>query len=303
MATRTKRDDEDPTGEDEGERAKARPAGRGERDPQTALVEGLEELVPGLSVLDRELVFEGGARADLAAADPSGRLWLVQLAGEDVDRAALEVLDLLAVLARELALVVRHLASERVQAERAPRIVVVSPNSDARLAARLAPLAAAGVEVVGLRAVKSQSGERAYLVRLEADGRPAVSASGVGAFLRALSARHEPLVRSLLERMARLDEELAVSGDANVLLWRLAGEVLARVERSGDALQASVAPRHEPLALADAADAEGFVERALARLVRVLGMVRPEGAVEVVPRGARTDEPLLTAEEIQAFRE
>jgi hypothetical protein len=302
MATRTKRDDEERTEDEGGERPKAQSGRREERDPEAALVEGLEELVPGLAVLERELVLEGGARADLAAADPSGRLWLVQLAGEDVDRAALEVLDLLAVLARELELVVRHLASERVQAERAPRIVVVSPNSDARLCARLAPLAAAGVEVVGLRAVKSKSGERAYLARLEADGRPAVSASGVGAFLRALPARHEPLVRALLERMERLDEELVVSGDASVLLWRLAGEVLARIERSGEVLAASVAPRHEPLALGDAADAERFVERALARLVRVLGMVRAERPAEEAPR-PRTDEPLLTSEEIQAFRE
>jgi len=254
-------------------------------------------------VLDRELVFEGGARADLAAVDPSGRLWLVQLAGEDVDRATLAVLELLAVLTRELELVVRHLGSERVQGERAPRVIVVSPSSDARLSLRLAPLAASGVEVVGLRSVKSAGGERAYLVRLDPDGRPSVSASGVAAFLRALSVRQEPLVRALLERMERLDEELAVSGDANVLLWRLSGEVLARLERGAENLRASVAPRHEPLALGDSADVERFVEHALARLVRVLGMVRAERPADEPPRAARSDEPLLTPEEIQAFRE
>src|SRR5262245_56460227 len=69
-----------------------------ERGPLTALTEGLDEIVPGLRVLDRELVFEGGGRADLAAVDPSGRLHLVLLAHEDADKAALEALDAVAVV-------------------------------------------------------------------------------------------------------------------------------------------------------------------------------------------------------------
>jgi hypothetical protein len=133
----------------------------------------------------------------------------------------------------------------------------------------------------------------------------------VEAFLRALPARLEPLGAALLERMQRLDEELACTGDTTTLVWRLAGEVLVKVERVGDLLQASVAPRHEPLPLADAADLERLVERALGRLVRVLGLTRaerPPGEPQAGPaRPAvpppRSDEPILTPEEIQAFRE
>jgi len=307
MATRTKRDDEGRNEEEGTERVQGRAPAPGEREPLTALLEGLDELVPGLELIDRDLELEGGVRADLAAADPAGRLWLVRVAVEDVDQAALEALDLCARLTGELELLVRHLGPERLRPGRPPRLVIVSPNCDARLAARLAPLAACGVEVIGLRSVKSANGERAYLVRLEASGRPVASEVGVSAFLAALPARHEALVNVLIERMQRLDEELSASADASAIVWRLGGEVLARVERSGERLQASVAPRHEPSALDGEPALERFVEQALGRLVRVLGLTRAPEAVEPGPRAVRPavhgDEPLLSAEELQAFRE
>lgn len=316
MAARGKKDDgserDDPErGESAAEaaaterrtRTRAEGSGAGERGPLAALIEGLDEIVPGLSVLDRELVFEGGARADVAAVDPSGRLHLVLLAHEDPDRAALEALDALAVVRTQLELLLRHFG-ERLNPERAPRVLVVSTGSDARLSTRLAALGDTGVQVFGLRAVKSSAGERAYLVRLDAAAQTTSGASGVAAFLRALPARLETLGRALVERMERLDEELTPAGDASTLVWRLSGEVLCRVERIGDLLQASVAPRHEPLPLGDLADLEKLVEKSLARLVRVLGLSRAERPANGVRGGApASDEPLLTPEEIQAFRE
>jgi hypothetical protein len=76
--------------------------------------------------------------------------------------------------------------------------------------------------------------------------------------------------------MQRLDEEITSSADASTIVWRLSGEVLCRVERVGDLLQASVAPRHDSLPLGDLADLDRLVERALARLVGVLGLTRGE---------------------------
>lgn len=282
---------------------KGRARGPEERGPLAALLDGLDEVVPGLDVLDRELVFEGGARADVAAVDPSGRLYLVQLAHEDADRATLDALDALGVLRGQLDLLTRHFGEGRLNPERAPRLVVISSSSDARLAERLAVLGDAGVLVFGLRSVKSAAGERSYLVRLDAAAPSAPSGSGVAAFLRALPARLEPLGAALIERMERLDEELVPSADATQLVWRLAGEVLCRVERIGDLLQASVAPRHEPLPLADLADLDRLVERALARLVRVLGLTRGERPAPGPRPAPAHDEPLLSEEEIQAFRE
>ena len=308
MAARGKKDDEperpgERAEEEAGEkRPRAKPAD--EHGPLAALIDGLDDIVPGLEVLDRELAFEGGARADVAAVDPSGRLHLVLLAGEDADKAALEALDALGVVRNQLELLLRHFGEGHVNPERAPRVLVVSPNSDVRLAERLSVLGDTGVLVLGLRTVKSAGGERAYLVRLDAAARASGGAGGVSAFLRALPARLEPLGNALVERMERLDEELTPAADATTLVWRLAGEVLCRVERIGELLQASVAPRHEPLPLAELGDLDRLVEKAMARLVGVLNLTRgdrPAPGPRPVPAGR--EEPLLTAEEIQAFRE
>ncbi len=319
MAARGKKEDESeppeptepPGSTEEGEEsAGERPRGKRSQEssrsgPLAALSAGLDQIVPGLEILDRELVFEGGARADLAGVDPSGRLHLVLLAGEDPDRAALEVLDALALLRAQLELLVRHFGERAVNPELAPRLLVVSASSDERLSERLAALQDAGVLVLGLRSVKSAAGERSYLVRLGQRPGATSGAGGTAAFLRALPVKLEALGHGLVERMARLDEELEPSADATTLVWRLQGEVLCRVERIGDSLQASVAPRHEPMALADEDDLEKLVERSLSRLVKLLGMTRAEkpapGAANALP-GAR-EEPLLTPEEIQAFRE
>jgi hypothetical protein len=298
MAARGKKDDGETS---EGERPERRAASSADPGPLASLLAGLDEIVPGLEVLDRELRFENGARADLAAVDPSGRLFLVLLAGDDADKTVLEALDTLGVARSQVELLVRHFGDGRVNPERSPRLLVVSAAAEARLTERLSVVADAGVSVLGLRTVKSAKGERAYLVRLDPAARVPSGTNGVTAFLRALPPRLEPLGNTLLERMQRFDEELVASGDASALVWRIAGEVLCRVERIGDVLQASVAPRHEPLPLNDHADLERVVEAAYARLVKVLGLSRggpPAGGPRPTP-----DEPILTAEEIQAFRE
>jgi hypothetical protein len=312
MAARTKKDDEperpaEPAEEaGAGERRSRARAARepDERGPLAALAAGLDEIVPGIEVLDRELVLEGGARADLAAVDPSGRLYLVLLANEDADKAALEALDALGAARNQLELFLRHLGDAEVSAERAPRVLLVSPSADARLAERLSVLSDAGVLVLGLRTVKSAAGERTYLVRLDPSTRAASASGGVPAFLRALPARLEPLVHALLERMQRLDEQLLVAGDASALVWRLEGEVLCRVERIGELLQASAAPRHEPLPLDSSAHLDALAERCMAHLVHALKAARTERpAPGPRPVPSPRDEPLLTDEEIQAFRE
>jgi hypothetical protein len=318
MATRQKKEDEaaaslqaDAAPAPPERRVRARNAG-GDRGPLDSLVDGLDEIVPGISVLDSELAFEGGARADLAAVDPSGRLHLVLVAGEDADRAALEALDALGVLRTQLELFVRHFGEGRINPERSPRVLVVSPGTDTRLAERLAPLADAGVSVLGLRTMRSRAGERSYLVKLDTGGRTAAASTGTAAFLRGLPSRLEALGNALVERMQRLDEELTPTADATTVVWRLADEVLVRVERIGDLLQASVAPRHEPLPLGDLADLERLTEKVYARLVRVLNLTRGEEPLAPLEPGAargdgrreaQRDEPLLTPEEIQAFRE
>ena len=123
------------------------------------------------------------------AVDPSGRLYLVQRANQDGDAAVLEALDAVALLRSQLEVLARHCGENRVNSERAPRLLVVCAGADARLVERLGALSDAGVLVLGARTVKSAAGEHRYLVRLDPAARAAVGPSGVAAFLRALPAR------------------------------------------------------------------------------------------------------------------
>ena len=78
-----------------GGRSKARSGKEdGERDGLlAALQSGLEAALPGLEVVDRDLVLDERGRADLAAVDPSGRLVLAIVAEEDGERTVLDALD------------------------------------------------------------------------------------------------------------------------------------------------------------------------------------------------------------------
>ena len=85
MAARGKREERE---EREGEGAAAadettpqKTRGEAKESAVRPLEDSLDEFVPGIEILDRDLVFEGGARADLAGVDPSGRLHLVVVAG------------------------------------------------------------------------------------------------------------------------------------------------------------------------------------------------------------------------------
>jgi len=270
-----------------------------------ALSIGLEEVLPGIEVLDRDLSFDGG-HADLAAVDGAGRLVLVQLADKDADRAALDALDALAFARRHAEVLARHLGSRRLRPDLEPKLVVITASTDERvcerLGQRLAPLLDGDLELFGIRAVRSRRGERSYLHPLVA----AESAAGglarsPEAFLGDVSEELRPLALALVGRMTRLDDELQVEASRRTLSWRFRGHELARLERRTAGLVGRI-PDQEELAVQVDGDLDRFVEGAMGRLVAVLGSGEPEAdaAVEATP-----DEPmnLLSPEEIEAFRQ
>jgi len=290
-----------------------------------ALRAGLEEALPGLEIVDRDLVLDERGRADLAAVDASGRLVLVIVAAKNGDRTALDALDALAFARRNADVLARHL-DPRIEPGLQPRVVVVDPSNAADLLERLTPLAPQGIEVFGVRTIKSAAGERSYLIAREAPG--AIGGpGGVEAFLEALPESLRELGRGLAERMQRLDDELLATGDRNTVVWRLNGDVLARLERVGRHLQASVGPERRAGPIRDPADADRLLEGAMARLVECLERRGAVGTAAEAPadvpgapeapegpgaplegdrersRAPGDDEPLLTEEEIQAFRE
>ena len=293
----------------------------------SALEAGLQQVLSGFQVLDRELTFDAGGRVDLAGADDEGRLTLVLLA-EDADRAALEVLDALAFARGHAELVARHLgeaAGARVSTDLPPRLIVVSPDGDERLLRRLAPLRvgtdpeSGGVELFGVRTVRSRGGERSYLVPLEpaAIGTPADTRRPEELFLESLAEGERALAQTLLARMARLDESLVLSARRERLAWRYERETLVRLDAREGTLFASVGPHHEARPLGGAPGLERLIESALGRLVQLLGrdepsrptrprtsrLRRPAREPEPRERSEEGEEELLTAEELEAFRD
>ena len=276
-----------------------------------ALEHGLSEALPGVDILDRDLELDAAVRADLVAVDPVGRLVLVLVVGEEVERAVFDTLDVLAFARSNRSLLVRHIASRRVDPGLEPRVVLVDPACDEQLADRLAPLAPAGIEVFGVRTLRSAAGERSYLVRAN-DDPGAAGEAGVQAFLDALPLPLREIGAELADRMSRLDDELFATGDAQALVWRWNGEVLARLEASGDRLTASVGPGHDPSPVRGAADVEGVLEEALAHLVAdfegrrhasVPAHLEDRSVPNTPAADLLPDGPLLTDEEIQAFQD
>ena len=286
-----------------------------------ALELGLSEILPELEVLDRELVFDEGGRADLAVVDGSGRLTLVLLA-EDLDRTPLDVLDTLSFVRRHASLFSHHYR-RKIQPELEPHVLVVSPSGDERLTLRLKPLLGHGLELYGVRTLSSRSGERSYLVPLVPTQTAAEQpgAHGEEAFLEALPRDLYSFGSTILERVGRLDDELELTANRDSLVWRFRGEILVRVERAGDTLRSSVSPHTDRNLLDGEGALEVLLEAALARLVSFLGgneshangprtqrgdpplrAVREEDPPS--PRALLEEEgPLLTPEEIEAFRD
>ncbi len=280
-------------------------AGRERSGVLAALGVGLEEVLPGLEIVDRDLEFDEGGRADLAAVDGTGRLVLVLLADEDADRATLEALDALSFAWRNVQIFVRHLAARRLDPGLEPRVVVISAAGDERLVHRLAPLLERGVELFGVRSLKSSQGERSYLVPMSASAPPrgGVSRANPEEFLAALPPPLSELGRELALRMGRLDDELVLAASPSALSWVFHGDELARVEARREALVARVAPTLEPVELRGEGDLEAVLESAMGRLVQLFGLREVAGARDPVELPGDEPEELLSQEEIEAFRD
>ncbi len=273
-------------------------------DLLSAVHAGLAEVLPGIEILDRELEFDGGARVDLAGVDSGGALVVVVVVQGESGASALAILDALAYAQANVGLIGRHLDTQAIHSEMDPRMIVIMPALDEGLLVRLSPLFGAGVEVFGVRSVRSSRGERSYLVPLGgvAQGGQEARAFPEQVFVETLAEPLREVGGTLARRMAQLDDELEVHSTKSSLVWSFHGDVLARAERIGDRLQASVAPHHDPTPLGEVSDVDRFVERALSRLVTHIEPV-PERRSDRPPiHGTESPLEVLTAEEIEAFR-
>ncbi len=296
-------------------RPEARPrkgAGPSRPDPERvgaliALASGLEEIVPGLEILDRDLVFDEGGRADLVGVDPLGNLYLVLLAEGEVDRIVLDALDAYAFAERNSGLLSRHLGRKQPAAN--TQVIVICLEPSQRLYERFLPLRTHGVGLYRVRTLRSASGEHSYLVPWGDSDSPSDVRGGVERFLAKLAPGKAALVQGLSDKLSRLDQSLHPEAQNGSLVWRSDGEDVVRLEAGHDGLDAFFARETQGRKLREENDLDELAEGALQRLVS-----RWESAAEAADSNAEetpepsadrvpAEGPILTPEEIDAFRD
>jgi len=252
----------------------------------------LAAAVGELQVLARRLAFPlhgQSVQAEFAALDAFGTLWLVAQAAPDLDRALLDALGLLA-CARE------H-AAEFGAGE--VRVALCAGPAARELAERAAPLA--DVVVFELQSWSADGVARRRCVQRSGTRRGQCSVDELRA---SLPDGQRALFDLADARLARIDGELERVARPTVLAWRARGRELARVALADGALELRSGPRFQAR-LQTPADLEPWLAAVLE-----LHFEPPADADGLAPlpereAPARLDpgEPLLSAEELAAFRD
>ena len=289
---------------------------------------GLASIFPGAVVVDRGLrVGEAEGEpsvVELVAVDGEGRLLLVSRVVEDGTRAVVAALDALAFARENLPLFARHFHGAGLDAELAPLVVLAAERFEPSLIARLGGIDPARVTCLEIRRLASLEREAAYLVPVV----PASSPVGTGVhaarpydFLQQLLPELRSTAERLIERLARIDDDLAATTSGRQMRFALDGEPICALQAQPDALEARVIPDGGTFRIATRADADAFLEEVLQR---ALELFEPRGTGSLLEPPPRNPEPppldpealreaaldplmpsgaILTAEEIEAFRQ
>jgi hypothetical protein len=286
------------------------------------LAAALQAAFPGVAVVDHGLELGPGAGVvELAAVDGDGRLMLVTRAPADVSQAALLSLDALAFARAHLPLLERHYRGAGLDAEQPPLLVLLAERFDPALLARLAAIDPALLACLEIRRIASRERAESYLM-------PVALGPGAGSqpaparpadFLEHLHPDLRPIGEALLQRLARIDEDLSSSSSGRQMRFALDGEPVCTLQALDGALEARVAPLGGAFRVASRADADAFLEAVLERTLELfqpnerkgpvlapadgsggpggLGQARRAALDPLLPSGA-----ILTPEELEAFR-
>lgn len=110
---------------------------------------------------------------------------------------------------------------------------------------------------------------------------------------------HVSKIDGIVERLRRLDSAVNVEQTDGATLVQVHGHELARFDQHGDACGAQVGPSEEVFTLETPADVERFLAASVERYLDLGCWTGAEGGAAALALG----EPLLTREELAAFRE
>ena len=287
--------------------------------------------LPELEVIDRDLVVRESLAVDWVGVEAGERVCIVMLAERRGREVVLDVIDALTFTKANAEVLARHWDLDEHLLHEPPRAVCIAESFDAEAVERFDALTEIGdveVRLFEIRTLSSQAGRASYLVPLRAD----VPTSTGGAFLDNVPDESTELAELFVERMARVDDGLELRERSSALEWTLDGRAVGELRVRAGRLEGLLPGFPSPLSVRDTQEIDEFIDQALARLVELEGGVRParetpdrnetarprgievgelEAAdgdelpeledIELIPQDPT--EPLLTAEEIDAFRD
>lgn len=247
-----------------------------------------------------------GARADVVGVDRGGRLVLVLFVDGCDDSTVIAALEVLAFARANVEFVAQHWSKHGLSVERGPIVVLIAERFEARVKHVLSTIDRDALRLFEVRALRSASSVSSHLS-------PCDVASGASIPMRASPAEivskwpsdSRALALDLSRRLARIDDELEGGAVSDALVWRHRGRAVCTLAWLDGVLQGEIGSDRSPIELASARDAETFLERALREQMQTwhadFGETEPKKRpLDILERRG---EPLLSAEEMAAFRD
>ena len=284
-----------------------------EREALLGILEAdLPRLVPGLGVVDRGLALtrahvrgSEGRRADLVLLDESGRALIVLIVDGRGDDSVLAAIDALA-FARQNGDAVARPSRPFSPREVSARVALVAETFSPRVLEGLSILPERELMLLETRKVSSETGSRTRLVRLEPMPARSLSAAvsrdsflaNVPEFLRATA-------DLLLRRLARVDAAIEFAFAEGAVEIRCGERELCVLELHDGALRGEIPALDRRIPIRGMDDADQFLDEVLREhLLDLVGGPTFRAQLPSRPSASRpSEEPLLTREEIAAFRE
>ncbi len=300
----------------------------------------LSDLLPGFRVHERELRFDGRAVADLLG-HAGGRAILVSLIENDTDRGTLRALDGLA-LARNQPEILTACIEDPVERPRRACVVLIADAFSARLQERLEPLLGEDLWLVRRRELCTTRGSTTRLERIDRGEKESLPSSEVSTaewpdhepmqeFLGKIAPDRLALALETVDRIRRIDPKLEATEVEGCLYWRLGDSPLCVLSWVDGHLELILEGSTVPHAIRDEPAIDFVLDWVMAAYLEVLkrenaSVEQPappppepeEEAFEEPETGSAESEeeslpavelrpvppgPLLTSEEIEAFRE
>lgn len=266
-----------------------------------AALTAFSEAFPGARVVERDLELGEGPRWAWLAELSNGGLCVVRVVDEARAEEAWTAIDGLARLVEVEPQLRRALGLAPLDRRLTPRAVVIAQNISAAFVRRVELVERQRLEAFALVRINTRQRSWSELIssreveqRAQASSQPRRSVESELEFKEGVD-----VLVVLQQRLSRLDPLVEIEQDADASVFRVHGHELARVHASERLIVARVGADLTPIPLHSAEDVEAFLARVVDRYLELGCWSGAEGGAASLA----LVEPLLTHEELAAFRE